>query len=183
MSDKGFCTQEGCDREWVARKLCHKHYQAMRKERLKKPVRTEPRTPREAFEARMGSTPPASGCWLWVRVRTGEVAENTAITVRGKGLHAHRIAYTIFCGKIRGKKIVSRTCGHEACVQPAHLRLVDKPTAKGVRRRISDADVIDILCRYGDGLATQKSLAKEYGISPSTVCCLVKRRRRKYLTA
>lgn len=72
------------------------------------------------FEAKIDKNG-ANGCWLWL-VST----RNTygCFKLQGKLYSAHRIAHTIWIGRIRDGLQVDHLCGNRLCVNPAHLEAV-----------------------------------------------------------
>ena len=67
--------------------------------------------------------PVRGGCWQWQGSlhNDGYAAWNTG----GKQVKAHRASYLLNKGAIPRKRFVVHTCGNKACVNPAHLALVD----------------------------------------------------------
>lgn len=58
-------------------------------------------------------------CWLWLgRI---DFNGNALIRIGGRVLHAHRVFYECFIGKIPPGVVVLRECGNRACVKPSHL--------------------------------------------------------------
>jgi hypothetical protein len=137
-----------------------------------------------------------TGCWMW----TGDVSD------RGYGLYrggAHRVAFALVNGPIpRGSHCLHRCehlrprgdASHRLCVNPAHLYLgspADNSAdmrrsgriESGERRynaRLTDAMVLELLRRRARG-ETLHALAREFGVSPSTVFAATKGPNWKHL--
>lgn len=72
----------------------------------------------------------SGGCWEWSRYRS---PRGYGITSYGKDtLSVHRIAYTIFVGKIAPELEIDHLCRNHACARPEHLEAV--PHQVNVRR-------------------------------------------------
>ena len=146
------------------------------------------------FWAKVRKTENKAECWLW------EAAKND----KGYGVfqvgwkvqkRAHRIAYELTYGNIEEGLIICHTCDNPSCVNPHHLFLgtvkdnVDDMIAKGRKvncygqkngaAKLSDQDVVAI---YFDD-RTNVEIAKIYGISPSFVSQVRRKKIRKKATA
>ena len=61
-----------------------------------------------------------NSCWLW----TGHVQQRTGygtISINGRELRVHRVAYFLEHGRINDSLMVLHTCDVRLCVNPAHL--------------------------------------------------------------
>lgn len=127
---------------------------------------------------------PNTGCWLW-EAATGRGGYGM-FKVAGRTRGAHRVAWEIYVGPIKGGLSVLHRCDQPACVNPVHLflgthadNMADREnkgrTSRGARHReraargenngqakLSAADVAAIKSSHG---LTQASLAREYGVS------------------
>jgi hypothetical protein len=107
---------------------------------------------------------------------------------------AHRVAYEQAHGPLPKGAMVCHSCDNRPCINPVHLFAgtfndnMDDMVRKarqciGERQassKLTDLAVLDIRRRYRAG-ATQRSLAVEYGVSPSSIGSVVRRRRWKHV--
>lgn len=69
---------------------------------------------------------PNSGCWLWSAcLATGGYGK---FGMSGRILPAHRVSYTNIVGPVPVDRVLDHKCRTRSCVNPAHLRVVDKTT-------------------------------------------------------
>ena len=122
---------------------------------------------------------PYSGCWLW----TSTTYRNGygMFFINGKLVGAHRASWMLYRGEIPLGVNVLHRCDTPSCVNPDHLfigsrsdNIQDSITkgrfhaAKGEnsgRAKLTEDDVIKIR----ESKKTQRSVAKEFGISPTHV--------------
>lgn len=71
--------------------------------------------------ARRSSINP-QGCWQW-NGATDQFGYGS-ISVDGKTERVHRLAYTLFVGKLEPRMMIDHLCFNEGCFNPAHLRQV-----------------------------------------------------------
>lgn len=108
------CSVSECGRRAEVRGWCPKHYMRWRTgmpmdDRVRDMAR---------FESKY-TTEPNSGCWLW----TSYINESGygATTWHNKRILAHRLAWTLFKGKIPEGLYVLHKCDVPCCVNPDHL--------------------------------------------------------------
>lgn len=118
-----------------------------------------------------------SGCWLWVGSKTAD--GYGTITVAGKVLRVHRVAYAEYVGLIPEGQLVRHTCDTPACFNPKHLCLgtdednVQDAIVRGRKARgascnkstLTERDVRSIL----QDTRTQRKIAEDYGLCHATV--------------
>lgn len=126
-------------------------------------------------------------CWLW----TG------ASNPRGYGscwhnkqvMSAHRVAYILNVGEIPHRQFVCHKCDNPRCVNPSHLFLgthKDNMTDMVRKRRhqhgerhqktnLTENQVLAIRSRYTGAVGERSRLAKEFGVSYSSITKIVKR--------
>lgn len=137
------------------------------------------------------------GCWLWARA--ADARGYGSLLFNGRVTGTHRVSYILHKGEIPPGMLVCHKCDNPPCCNPDHLFLgtyrdnsvdmhrkgranqafgADAPMAK-----LSAADVSAIRARYQpppryrrggnpNGLA---ALAKQYGVSTSTIFSVVSR--------
>lgn len=119
---------------------------------------------------------PNSGCWLWMgSTATGGYGR---VWHKGKPELAHRVSYWLACGPTSDKQVLHR-CDNPACVNPDHLFLGDIAGNMGDRdkkgrqargERQGSAVLTETQVRLlRDAKGSERALAKQFGIAPSTV--------------
>jgi hypothetical protein len=124
-----------------------------------------------------------NACWPW----KGKPSENGygIFTFKGKSYKAHRIAYYLEYAHIKTELMVLHKCDVRLCCNPAHLYQghAKQNTQDAVRRgrhtrmygeqngkaKLTKSQVKAIRKRYRQGGVTQKSLARDYGVSETTI--------------
>lgn len=103
---------------------------------------------------------------------------------------AHRFAYTQVFGGIPAGMHICHTCDNRKCLNPNHLfagsnadNMADRNkkgrAARGPqngRAKLTEADVISIRDGYATGLASHRSLAREYGVGHRTIGSVVNKK-------
>jgi len=103
--------------------------------------------------------------------------------------YAHRISYYYATGQWPGKAVVMHKCDNTLCVNPSHLSLGDRDEnqkdmankkrscwgERNPRSKLSKKDVINIRKRLSKG-EKQSTIAKEYGVDPSCICNIKRKR-------
>jgi HNH endonuclease len=144
-------------------------------------------TEEKVFRYYMPDDPPGPDqCWIW----QGSVGS------KGYGLmwldyrevRAHVAAQRIFNGPVRPGEEVLHSCDRPLCVNPHHLssgthaenmrQAAERGIAKGLvgtahhQAKLSDVQVLEIIERKRAG-EVQAALAREYGVSETTVSRIV----------
>jgi hypothetical protein len=134
---------------------------------------------------------PNTGCILW----TGRTLPNGYGATRhlGKWETTHRLSFIIHNGHPQGLH-VRHTCDHKLCMNPAHLvagthdqNMQDKVDRnrtfkpKGQVNTNAKLGVEEVLSIRRD-TRSGRAIAKEYGVSPATICNIRKRKSWAHLT-
>lgn len=133
----------------------------------------------ERFWAKVKKT---DDCWLW-RGNIHRIYGYGRMCRDYKDYRAHRLAWELTYGPIPLGMSVCHKCDVRHCVRPDHLFLgteadnsADK-VAKGRQSRgahrplavLNETSVREIRARYAAGGITQDALAREYGVTQSTI--------------
>lgn len=134
----------------------------------------------------------SGACWLW----TGFLSPTGYGYI--SNTKVHRLAYELAYGPIPGDLHVLHTCDVRNCCNPAHLFLgtqqanVTDMWGKGRaaphhgehngRARLTADDVRAIRSRHAVGEITQAALAREYGVTATTINAIVTRQRWEHVT-
>lgn len=143
-----------------------------------------------------------NGCLNWSRAVFKAGMGYGMIQVDGDTWGAHRVAYATLIGPIPEGMVVRHKCDNPRCINPEHLELGTPKensgdmisrgrSTKGVRRpgtgpkgnvnanaHLTESRVLEIRARCEGGYsetATPSLLAREFGVTPSTICKIVKR--------
>lgn len=123
----------------------------------------------------------ANGCWLWTGSRNGGYG---TISVGGKALRAHRLAYELTHGPIPQGAVVMHTCDNPPCVNPGHLKagsqldniqdMLNKGRHRALRGEESPSakltdDAVEQI-RISDEPGTV--LADRFGVSTAAIGCV-----------
>lgn len=132
-------------------------------------------------------------CWLWRR--TTDTSGYGSVHFEGRMQSAHRIAYRLCVGNIPQGLCVLHTCDVRRCCNPRHLwlgtradnnadmlakgraRYVNAPYGErvgGAKLTAASALAIRVRASEGEGGA---ALAREFAVSPATVCEIAKGRK------
>lgn len=145
----------------------------------------------ERFWMKVHIEPDASSCWEWTAFRNSK-GYGVCQLPGGKGFElAHRTSWRLANGDLPDGVHVLHACDNPSCVRPSHLFLgthtqnMRDMAVKGRMNgshgiKLAPSDVLAIRRAVRDG-ATQAALAAQYGVAPTTINNLVKRRTWKHL--
>lgn len=145
-------------------------------------------TRKQCFDRRVDKTSSSKGCWLWIG---GSNQHGRGMIFNGKANEScPRFAWKRVFGEIPNGLNALHKCDNPACVNPDHLFLGDhKANSRdmvekgrhtfGDRAKQSNLkwdDVRAIRARYKKGVAGSGVyvLAREYGVAPTTIACIVR---------
>lgn len=134
-------------------------------------------------------------CWLWTAGKSPHGYGNHQLN--GRKVVAHRFAYELTYGRIPDGLLVCHRCDVRACVNPEHLFLgthtdnMQDMIAKGRKvvhagtssrwAKLSEDDVLEIRSLYDQGGFTHRTLAKRFGVQPSTISMIMSRQNWKHI--
>jgi hypothetical protein len=107
-------------------------------------------------------------CWLWRVVTTSGYGS-------WRGGFAHRRAYELFVGPIPARRQVHHSCGRKACVNPAHLELVNG--REHARRHLKTH------CKHGHALTPVNVYLVRYPYGVYRACATCSKRAQKRYAA
>ena len=130
------------------------------------------------------------GCWEW---QGGTSERYGGFRVDGRKDRTHRVAYRMARGEIPAGQVVRHRCDNRLCVRPSHLVLgTHRENARDSweRGRVAVGDrhgqaklsylkAGEIRARYAEG-ESSGTLAREFGVAPSTICSLIQGRTWAY---
>lgn len=131
-----------------------------------------------------------SGCLEW---KAGKSSGYGRFRNGGRMMFAHRVSYELHHGAIPDGLHVLHRCDNPACVNPSHLflgthaeNMADKSSkerqARGERNGIAKLSAADVLAIRASGGITQRSLAREYGVSQAQIWRLLVGKQWTHLT-
>lgn len=178
MNATRICSIEHCTTPTRRKELCDAHY---RRKRLHgDPLATKRPGLGISLADRLDLyTDKSDGCWLW----TGGGTRYGKTVINGKTVSAHVAAYQESFGAIPSGMVVRHKCDTPKCVRPSHLELgtnadnsrdmTDRERqARGERQwcaKMTAESVADLREAYESGAANIPQLARNYGLSTSTV--------------
>jgi len=128
-------------------------------------------------------------CWAW-KASTNRAGYGR-MGVGGRMLRAHRISWAVHNGPIPEGVCVCHRCDTRLCVNPAHLflgtqldnmrdrdvkkRHVATPGEQNGAARLTAADVLGIRAQYAAGGISQQKLGERFGVSQSSISCVLLR--------
>ncbi len=144
---------------------------------------------RSRFWAKVDKLEDADACWNWLGAKTKEGYGQ--FRVNNSNYKSHRYALSEFKGESADNRIACHTCDNPSCCNPNHLYWGTSKTnaadrgARGRRKGPSGVthhkakltlDNVREIRKMFDAGATQRDIAKMYGISNSLAWSIGKRR-------
>ena len=133
----------------------------------------------------------AEECWLWSGAKNDKGYGQ--ISIEGKVLYAHRVAYELVYGPVDDDLEICHHCDNSSCVRPNHLfigthhdNMVDAGRKGHMRRnmqgsrhpatRLTEDDIRQIRKRYAVGGITYSKLALDYDVGWTTIQKIITRK-------
>lgn len=135
-----------------------------------------------------------NNCWNWMgALRRGGYG---IIGIDGKTIAAHRLSWELHFGRIKGGLFVLHHCDNRRCVNPQHLFLgTQKDNLQDAARKgrvwrargknnggtvWTNKQLLEIYRRYIVGGISQAQLAREYGVKPSAIYRVIRKKLRSH---
>ena len=145
------------------------------------------------FKPDDANAPSIGYCWEWTKDTSHDYGRITF--GRNLRVRVHRVAYQSVYGSIDSSLAVCHKCDNPVCLRPSHLFLgtqsdnnadarQKKRHAYGARHghaKLREADVRQIRQMGKEG-CKGRTLASQFGISPATVCNILKRKIWKHVS-
>lgn len=185
------CTIDGCGKPRVGRGWCDTHYRRWRNTGNAEHARLRTTGTLEERFRQSGYRETANGCHEWVRAKHAK-GYGSFWTGAARGcVGVHIIAWELANGRRVPKGLeVRHSCDNRACINPAHLQVgthqdnIDDCTRRrrhrygksNPRARLTEAEVVKIRNEFALGTTSVAALARRYGISPTGMMDVVKRK-------
>ncbi len=152
-----------------------------------------PKPIEERFWPKVDKSAGPDGCWLWTAYCHPNGYGQFHFMRRRRP--AHRISWMLVKGPIPKGLFVCHHCDNPPCVNPAHLFLGtsadnQRDSSNKGRMHLGEADgnskltkeeVLEIREEYAHGDMLQRELAKAYGVTPTQIGNIVKRKFWKHI--
>lgn len=190
------CSYVDCGKKKFCKGLCAAHYQQQRRGEKLKPLQLQYHGLTESVRLmlRCESREPEE-CWNFIGSSNKKGWHGQFHNDAGKNELAHRAAWRLFVGPIPDGMQVLHKCDNPVCLNPKHLFLGTQSDnakdmwEKGRARPKSSLGENHGMSKLTDGAVNEirKStmsgieLARKYGVTPTTVCDVRKRRIWKHI--
>lgn len=142
------------------------------------------------FWANVCRTGDLFSCWEWSGARLDNGYGKMTPTGKAGSIGAHRVSWEIHFGPIPEGLFVCHHCDNRRCVRPDHLFLGTpadnqadaaekgrRPLGEGhANSKLNDEAVRAIRTLHAAGGITGKQLAQQFGVTPQTICDVLKRK-------
>lgn len=130
-------------------------------------------------------------CWPWIAAKD---QKGYGVIGNGKGstVRAHCYAYTEKNGPVPKGKMVIHSCPHgdrKDCCNPGHLRIgtakdnaMDSAIRGVLKRKLTDAQVLEIVRLRFEENVPQKAIALRFGVTQSSISAICQGRNYSWLT-
>lgn len=132
----------------------------------------------EDFMLRVEKHP--NGCWLWTGYKMHKGYGQTSF--QHEGWRTHRLSYFLHYGDFDRSLLVCHKCDVPACVNPEHLFLgtssdnrrdmVKKGRSRSRSTKLTE-EIVRLIREMGQ-FESHRQVAKQLGLSPSTVFSVIK---------
>ena len=167
------CSVPSCERPHQARGYCNVH--AHRDRRYGDPLGgSEYRGDLALNIAQRYEVHASTGCWQWTGPTDQKGYGKVRIGRYGPQRMAHRASYEVAVGPIPDGLSLDHLCGNTGCINPDHLEPVThvENCRRGKGSKLSMEDARAIRERFAGG-ASKLALAREFGVSPTTIRSVV----------
>lgn len=154
---------------------------------------------------RKGPIPPhrirLGRCWTWMGYKDDQGRGSIGYGGSRKGMiRAHQASWILNCGPIQKGLCICHHCDNPTCVRPKHLfcgtqkqniqdaitkgRFSFRPHLPGedsAHHKLNESDVLKIRALYKPGTYSYRKLASRFGITPTHVGYIVKRKNWKHV--
>jgi len=149
---------------------------------------------KERFWNNLDRTEGENKCWIWKLYCTRDGYGQ--VKFKGKNVGAHRIAFELFHKrKIVEGLFILHSCDNCKCCNPLHLRegthqenindkVLRNRQAQGEtsgRSTLTKVQVVEIRNKYTEGILTYTKLGIEYGVDPTTISKIIRRKTWKHI--
>lgn len=135
-----------------------------------------------------------AGCWVWtgsLRKGYGIVTLSSEcqrlLSISTHTIGTHSFSYILAFGTIPKGSVIRHSCDNRACVRPDHLlvgthadNIADMDSRNRRHTKLTREQVIEIRNRCvilpNGRMASRKELAEEFGVSPSHITWIIKRK-------